>query len=65
MRQALAARPDIHAAELTIEAATELGWERRRVLTLTAVLDREPQGIDGFESEPGVDFVLPIFARIE
>ena len=64
LREALAARPDIRAAELTIEAATaRLGWERSRVLTLTAVLDANAQGIDGFESGPGVDFSLPIFAR--
>lgn len=64
LREALAARPDIRAAELTVEAATaRLGWERSRVLTLTAVLDSNGQGRAGFEAGPGLDFSLPIFNR--
>ena len=64
LREALAARPDLRAAELTIEAATaRLGWERSRVLTLTAVLDANGEGRSGFEAGPGVDFSLPIFNR--
>lgn len=64
LREALAARPDIRAAELTVEAATaRLGWERSRVLSLTAVLDANGQGRDGFEAGPGIDFSLPIFNR--
>ncbi len=61
---ALASRPDIRAAELAVEAAgTRLGWERSRVLTLTAVLDANGSGTEGFEIGPGVDVGLPLFNR--
>jgi cobalt-zinc-cadmium efflux system outer membrane protein len=64
LRRALAARPDLRAAELTVEAAAaRLGWERSRVLTFTAVLDANGHGRDGFEAGPGADFSLPIFNR--
>lgn len=62
--RALAARPDVRAAEIAVEAAAaRLGWERRRVLAFTAVLDANGQGIQGFEAGPGVDVGLPIFNR--
>ena len=62
--RALAARPDLRAAELAVEAAgARLGWERSRVLALTAVLDANGQGLSGFEAGPGVDVSLPIFNR--
>lgn len=62
--RALAARPDVRAAEIAVEAAAaRLGWERRRVLALTAVLDANGQGTQGFEAGPGVDVGLPIFNR--
>lgn len=62
--RALAARPDVRAAELAIEAAgARLGWERGRVLALAAVLDANGQGISGFEAGPGIDVGLPIFNR--
>ncbi len=61
---ALASRPDVRAAELGIEAAgARLGWERSRVLAITAVLDANGQGTEGFEMGPGVDGGLPIFNR--
>ena len=42
--EALASRPDVRAAELAIEAAgARLGWERSRVLAITAVLDANGQ----------------------
>ncbi len=64
LERGLAARPDVRAAELAIEgAAARLGWERRRILQLTAVLDANGQGTQGFESGPGVDAVLPLFNR--
>ncbi len=64
LREALAARPDVRAAELGVEtAAARLGWERSRILTFTAVLDANGQGRDGFEAGPGVDASLPIFNR--
>lgn len=62
--RARAARPDLRAAEIAVEAAAaRLGWERARVLTLSAVLDANGQGIEGFELGPGVDASLPIFNR--
>jgi len=64
LTRALAARPDLRAAELAIEAAgARLGWERNRVLALAAVLDANGQGISGFEAGPGIDVGLPIFNR--
>lgn len=60
--RALAARPDVRAAEIAVEgAAARLGWERSRVLALAAVLDANGQGLEGFEAGPGVDVGLPIF----
>ena len=63
--EALASRPDVRAAELAIEAAgARLGWERSRVLAITAVLDANgPRGAQGTEIGPGVDVGLPIFNR--
>lgn len=62
--RALASRPDVRAAEIAVEAAAaRLGWERRRVMAFTAVLDANGQGTQGFEAGPGVDVGLPIFNR--
>ena len=45
LKRALAARPDLRAAEITVEAAAaRLGWEKSRVLALTAVLDANSEG---------------------
>jgi cobalt-zinc-cadmium efflux system outer membrane protein len=64
LKRALAARPDLRAAELSVEAAAaRLGWERSRVLALTAVLDANGQGTEGFESGPGIDVGIPLFNR--
>jgi cobalt-zinc-cadmium efflux system outer membrane protein len=64
LREALAARPDARAAEIGVEAAAaRLGWERTRILALTAVLDANGQGREGLEMGPGVDLGLPIFNR--
>ena len=64
VKGALAARPDLRAAELTVEAAAaRLGWERSRILTLTAVLDANGEGTEGFESGPGFDISIPLFNR--
>lgn len=64
LNEALAARPDIRAAELAVEAAgARIGWEKSRIVTLTAVLDSNSRGIEGFETGPGLDFGLPILNR--
>jgi len=62
LREAIVSRPDVRAAEIGVEAAAaRLGWERSRVLTLTAVLDANGEGKEGFEMGPGIDVGLPIF----
>ncbi|HET7697561.1 MAG TPA: TolC family protein [Vicinamibacterales bacterium] len=63
-RDALASRPEVRAAEIAIEAAgARLGWEKARVATLTAVLDANGAGREGFEAGPGLDVALPVFDR--
>ena len=62
--EALTSRPDVRAAELAIEAAAaRLGWEESRAFALTAVLDANGSGSEGFEWGPGVDAGVPIFNR--
>ena len=64
LSHALAARPDLRAAELAVEAAAaRLGWERSRVVALTAVLDANGRGSEGFEMGPGIDVGIPLFNR--
>jgi cobalt-zinc-cadmium efflux system outer membrane protein len=64
LKRALAARPDLRAAEITVEAAaSRLGWEKSRVLALTAVLDANGEGKEGFEMGPGIDVGIPLFNR--
>lgn len=63
-QDAAAARPDVRAAELAVEAAgARAGWERSRLLTLSAVLDANGSGSQGFEMGPGLDAEIPLFAR--
>lgn len=62
MNDAFASRPDLRAAELAIEAAGKrLGWERTKILNLTAVLDANGSGKEGFEIGPGAQLELPLF----
>ncbi len=59
---AFAARPDLRAAEIAVEAAAErLGWERSKVFNLTAALDANGEGKEGFEMGPGFVLELPLF----
>ncbi len=61
---ALASRPDVRAAEIAIEeAGRRLGWEQSRILALSAVLDANGKGDEGFEMGPGVDVGFPFFYR--
>lgn len=61
-QEALAARPDVRAAELDIEAAARrLGWERSRILSLMAVLDFNAKGSEGAELGPGVETDFGVF----
>jgi len=62
LKTAFAARPDLRAAELSMEAAGKrVGWERSRVLALAGMLDINSRGREGFEAGPGVAGNLPIF----
>jgi cobalt-zinc-cadmium efflux system outer membrane protein len=64
LKDALASRPDVRAAELAIEAAAARArWERSRVLALIGVLDANGQGDEGFEMGPGINIDVPIFSR--
>lgn len=60
----MAARPDVRAAELQVEAAGErVGLERSKILALTATIDMNGQGREGFEAGPGVAVELPVLSR--
>jgi cobalt-zinc-cadmium efflux system outer membrane protein len=66
LRIAYAARPDMRAAEIAIEAAGKgLNWERSKVWNLTASLDANEEGEEGFEMGPGFQMGLPLFYRNE
>ncbi|MGA9769979.1 MAG: TolC family protein [Blastocatellia bacterium] len=64
VKQALVARPDLRAAEMAIEAAGKRAkWERSKIFSLSAVLDANAKGTEGFEAGPGIVAELPIFNR--
>lgn len=61
-RHALAARPDLRACELAVEAAAKrAGLAKTEFLTLTGVIDANGSGSKGFEMGPGAQFPIPIF----
>ncbi len=61
---ALAARPDLRAAELAIEAAGEkLGLEKMRIFDFIGIVDANGIGEKTFEIGPGLQLELPIFHR--
>jgi cobalt-zinc-cadmium efflux system outer membrane protein len=63
---AMAARPDVRALELALEAAGErAGLARDEYMTISALLDANGSGTDGFEAGPGIEMPLPIFQRGE
>ena len=62
IRSALASRPDLHAAQLAVEAAAaRAGWERSRVVSFSAALDGVSPAGDGLAFAPGLVAPLPIF----
>lgn len=63
--EALALRPDVRAAELSIEAAAgRVGWERSKAVNqIAAIADANGQGKRGFEMGPGFQIELPIGNR--
>lgn len=61
---AMAARPDLRAAELAIEAETaRIGMEARDAYQFTALLDANAEGSEGFEAGPGLIVPIPLFDR--
>jgi cobalt-zinc-cadmium efflux system outer membrane protein len=62
--KALAARPDLRAAELAIAAATKRAkWERSRLSLVSAQLSSKDVGEHGLLTGPGLSAELPIFHR--
>jgi cobalt-zinc-cadmium efflux system outer membrane protein len=62
LKTALAARPDLRAAELVIEAAGKrLGWEQSKIYNLIAIIDAKDEGEDSLTVGPGVAIEVPIF----
>ena len=62
LETALAARPDLRAAELTIEAAGErLGWEQSKIYKFIAIIDAKDEGEDSLSVGPGFSVEIPIF----
>lgn len=60
LADALAARPDLRAAELALEAAGErAGLARREIFQLVAVFDANGSG-SAFEAGPGVEVPIPL-----
>ncbi|HPW17519.1 MAG TPA: TolC family protein [Candidatus Aminicenantes bacterium] len=63
---AYAARPDLRAARAEIDAAAaRLGWEKARVLKLTATLEGKEKGDNGVFFGPSGKIELPVFNRNE
>ena len=61
LTDALASRPDVRAAELAVEAAgARVGLEKSKIVALTAVLDANGQGREGFELGPGLGLDIPL-----
>ncbi len=61
LKQALATRPDLRAAEIAVEAAgAKAKLAEAEILTLTAVLDANGDA-SNFEAGPGLEATLPIF----
>ncbi len=64
LQSAFAARPDLRAAELQVEAAgARAGLEKGRIVSLTASLDANARGTEGFEMGPGLGIEVPVFSQ--
>ena len=62
LADAFASRPDLRASELAIESAGErLGLEKKSIWKITAILDMNGEGKEGFEAGPGILAELPLF----
>jgi outer membrane protein, heavy metal efflux system len=63
-RQALAARPDLRAAELSIEAAGKrVGLAKAEIFALSGILDANGKDSGGLDMGPGASLPIPIFNR--
>lgn len=63
-RRALAARPDLRAAELGIEAAGKrIGLAKAEVFAISGILDANRTDNNGIEMGPGAQLPIPIFNR--
>ncbi len=61
LKTALAARPDLRAAELKIEAAGErIGWEKSKVYNFIAIIDGKDKGEDSLTIGPGFQVEIPL-----
>jgi cobalt-zinc-cadmium efflux system outer membrane protein len=59
---ALAARPDVRAAEIGVDAACRrAGLSQLEHLTVSGLIDANGDGEKGFEAGPGLLLTLPIF----
>ena len=58
-------RPDLRAAEISVQAAAEKAkWERSQVLAMLApTLSIKEVGIDGLRAGPGLNMEIPILSR--
>jgi cobalt-zinc-cadmium efflux system outer membrane protein len=66
LAEAFAARPELRAVELAMEAAgRRAGVARSEILTLSAMLDANGSGREGFEMGPGLGLEIPLFGRHE
>ena len=62
LKTAFAARPDLRAAELDIEAAGErMGWEKSKIYNFIAIIDAKDEGEDSLSVSPGFSVEIPIF----
>ena len=61
LEMAFAARPDLRAAELDIEAAGErIGWEKSKNYNFIAIIDAKDEGEDSLTIGPGFAIEIPI-----
>lgn len=63
VKEALAFRPDVRAAEIAVQAAAErLGLARAEIFAVTGILDaNDRKGKEGLEIGPGLELPIPIF----
>jgi cobalt-zinc-cadmium efflux system outer membrane protein len=62
--EALAMRPDLRAAEISLaELQQRADLARRQFLSFEAGIDANSKGVDGFEASPAIRMTLPIFNR--